>query len=105
MKKQFDILYALQTKQHLQAIERKYHSLIRKNIEEQLQSEPENRTKNRKPLKRPGIFGSEWEIRFGPDNRFRVFYQTDKEAGEVHIIAIGIKEGNRLFIAGKEIAE
>jgi hypothetical protein len=60
-------------------------------------------TKNRKPLTPPGIFDSEWEIRFGPENQFRVFYETDKQSQEVHIIAVGIKQRNRLLIAGKEI--
>jgi hypothetical protein len=33
-----------------------------------------------------------------------VFYEVDaEEAGVVNILAIGIKRGNRLFIAGEEI--
>ena len=42
------------------------------------------------------------EMRFGPNNRFRVFYRTDPSIGEVHILAIGVKVGNRLFIGGEE---
>ncbi|OQX17756.1 MAG: addiction module toxin RelE [Desulfobacteraceae bacterium IS3] len=98
----FNIIYAVQTKEHLKAIDRKYYSLIRKMIEEQLQYEPDIETINRKPLKRKGVFGSEWEIRFGTDNRFRVFYDVDKEHNEVRILAIGEKYGNRLFIGGEE---
>jgi hypothetical protein len=45
----FDLIYDPEVKQHLQVIERKYHSLIRHTIEEQLQFEPEVETKNRKP--------------------------------------------------------
>jgi hypothetical protein len=103
MRKPFAIIYAPQTKRHIRFIEQKYHSLIRDTIEEQLQFEPDVETKNRKPLEPPGIFDSEWELRFGQNNQFRVFYQTDKQVGEVHIIAIGIKERNRLFIEGEEI--
>jgi hypothetical protein len=34
----------------------------------------------------------------------RVFYEVDAgEADLVNILAIGVKKGNRLFIAGKEI--
>jgi len=47
-------------------------------------------------------FEATWEIRFGPNNRFRVFYQTDQALGEVYVLAIGVKRGNRLFIEGKE---
>jgi hypothetical protein len=43
-----------------------------------------------------------WEMRFGPDNRFRVFYRTDQPSHEVHILAVGIKIGNRLLISEEE---
>ncbi len=99
----FELAYAPQTKQHLRTIEPKYHVLIRKTIEEQLQFEPNVETLNRKPLKRPVEFGANWEIRFGPQNRFRVFYRVDQERNKVDIVAIGIKIGNRLFIAHEEV--
>jgi len=98
----FEIIYDSEVAQHLKAIDRKYHSLIRKTIENQLRHEPEIETRNRKPLQRPWDFGTSWELRFGPDNRFRVFYRTDFIAHRVNILAIGIKIGNRLFIGGKE---
>jgi hypothetical protein len=44
-----------------------------------------------------------WEIRFGPDNCFRVLYGIDEERHEVQIQAIGVKEGNRLLVAGGEV--
>ena len=70
------MLTTSQVKQHLRAIERKYYSLIRNTVEEQLQFEPDVETKNRKPLKRPVELEADWEIRFGPSNRFRVFYSV-----------------------------
>ncbi|MBI4688690.1 MAG: addiction module toxin RelE [Nitrospirae bacterium] len=99
----FELLYAPVTQLHLKTIERKYYSLIRNAIEDELQFEPDIETKNRKPLKRQVTFEAEWELRFGPDNRFRVFYDIDMESREVYILAIGIKERNRLFIGGKEV--
>ncbi len=42
------------------------------------------------------------ELRFGPDNRLRVFYRTDYTLRQVHILAIGMKIGNRLLIGGEE---
>lgn len=106
MKHKFDIIYAPQTKQHLRAIQRKYYySLIRKTVEEQLRSEPDTETTNRKRLKYPGIYDAEWEIRFGPDNRFRVLYEINREYNEVHILAIGMKQRNRMIIAGKEVRQ
>ncbi len=101
-KQQFEIIYDQQTRKHLSAIERKYHSLIRRTVENQLKYEPHIETRNRKPLYRPSEFGeSTWEIRFGPDNRFRIFYRIDLSAGEVRILAVGIKIKDHLFIGGE----
>jgi len=102
-KSRFDLIYAPQVKIHLQAIERKYHSLIRLTIETQLQFEPNLETRNRKPLKKPLELGADWEIRFGPDNRFRVFYSVELKYRQVFILAIGIKRGNSLIIGREEI--
>jgi mRNA-degrading endonuclease RelE of RelBE toxin-antitoxin system len=102
-KNRFDLVYAPQVKTHLQAIERKYHSLIRRTIETQLQFEPNVETRNKKPLKRPAELGADWEIRFGPDNCFRVFYSVEQENWQVFILAIGIKRKNRLTIGREEV--
>lgn len=98
----FALVYADEVKGHLRAIETKYHSLIRSEIERQLLFEPQVETRNRKPLKRPISFGADWELRLGPDNRFRVFYQVDVGIREVRILAIGVKDGNQLFVGGEE---
>jgi len=105
MKKGFPyrLVYAPQVNQHLKAIEPKYYSLIRTGIERQLMFQPTIETKNRKPLKRPASLEGEWELRLGPDNCFRVFYEVDTKHREVNILAVGIKEGNRLFVGGEEI--
>jgi hypothetical protein len=87
----------------LRAIERKYHPLIRSTIEEQLLFEPETETRNRKPLRQPVALGATWELRFGPDNRFRVLYAVDVDSRQVQVLAVGIKEGNRLLIGGEEV--
>ena len=99
-RRRFLLIYAPITKFHLKTIERKYYSLIRTTIENELQFEPDVETRNRKPLRRPVTFEAEWELRFGPDDRFRVFYDINIESHEVYILAIGVKEGNRLFIGG-----
>jgi mRNA-degrading endonuclease RelE of RelBE toxin-antitoxin system len=96
--------YADDVKEHLRSIDSKHHSLIRSEIEGQLFFEPDVETRNRKPLKRPISIGAQWELRFGPDNRFRVFYLVDADSRQVHILAVGVKDGNRLLIGGEEIA-
>jgi len=102
-RKQFELIYPPIIKQHLGFIEAQYYSLIREALETQLQFEPEVETRNRKPLKRPAVFGAKWEIRFGADNRFRVFYRVDHDQQQVVILAIGEKVRNRLFIGGEEV--
>jgi hypothetical protein len=98
----FALVYAAEVKQHLRAIDPRQLSLIRSETEAQLQFDPDVETRNRKPLKRPIAFGAEWELRFGPDNRFRVFYQVNTESREVRVLAVGVKDRNRLFIGGEE---
>jgi mRNA-degrading endonuclease RelE of RelBE toxin-antitoxin system len=98
----FDLIYDSEVWNHLRSIERKYHSLIRSTIEEQLTFEPNVEATNRKPLERPITFEARWELRFGPGNRFRVFYRVREEIGAVYVLAIGVKERNRLFIGDKE---
>jgi mRNA-degrading endonuclease RelE of RelBE toxin-antitoxin system len=102
-KSPFTIHYDQQTKKHLRAIEAKYHSLIRTEIEEQLLFDAEIETKNRKPLRQPTAYDATWEIRFGPNNRFRVLYGIDPERREVQVQAIGVKKGSRLLVGGEEI--
>jgi hypothetical protein len=99
----FILVFAPETFDHLDAIERKHHGLIERTLDEQLGHAPECQTRNRKPLEQPSPFGATWELRLGPGNRFRVFYEVDRLEKTVHILAIGWKDRNRLFIAGKEI--
>jgi hypothetical protein len=102
-KEPYQLRYDELTVEHLRAIESKSHSLIRAKIEEQLQHEPGKETRNRKPLRQPAPFEATWELRFGPGNRFRVLYAIDEEHRHVQVQAIGVKEGNRLLVAGQEV--
>ena len=101
----FEIIYAPETLDHLDAIERKYHRLIETAIAQQLRHTPEHITRNRKPLEQPGPFGATWELRFGPSNRFRVFYDVNKQKQTVEILAIGVKERHRLLIGKEEYGQ
>ena len=99
----FAIIYAPEVGRHVKAIEAKHHGLIRGAIDDQLSFAPGERTRNRKPLEElPGPFGATWELRCGPSNRFRIFYEFSRDTREVWILAIGLKDRDRLFIAGKE---
>lgn len=100
---EFEIIYSPIIKQHLKTIEPKYYSLIRKSLETGLPYQPDVEAKNRRPLKRPVVFRANWELRFGPDNRFRAFYQVEHDKAQVILLAIGQKVVNRLFIGGEEV--
>ena len=63
-------------------------------MESQLTHEPTRETRNRKRL-RPNEL-AEWELRV---DVFRVFYDVTDEV--VKVVAIGLKQGNDLFIHGE----
>jgi mRNA-degrading endonuclease RelE of RelBE toxin-antitoxin system len=102
-KEPYSLIFAPVVHNHLGAIDAKYDSLIRKKIEEQLTHEPDVETRNRKPVQPPAAFQAEWELRFSPRNRFRVFYQINRENREVRIVAVGVKDRNHLFVGGEEV--
>ena len=66
-------------------------------IEVQLPHQATQETQNRKRL-RPNRL-AEWEMRI---DQFRVFYDVDPRAAVVKIEAVGYKEGNRLYVHGRE---
>jgi len=77
------------------AIERKDHRLIRRAVDEQLTHTPDKVTRNRKPLEEPAPYGATWELRCGPKNRYRVFYEVRLDERAVLVLAVGVKERNR----------
>jgi len=98
----FTLSFAPQAIEHLDLIESKYHGLLRRMIKEQLTSTPTEETRNRKPLDQPAPFDASWELRCGPENRFRVFYDVDATSRAVQVLAVGVKERSRLRIGGEE---
>jgi len=99
---EFTLSFAPEAVEHVDRIDPKYHGLLRQTIKEQLTHTPTEETRNRKPLDQPAPFGASWELRCGPDNRFRVFYEVDATAREVRVLAVGVKDRNRLLIGGEE---
>ena len=101
--KRFHLVYDTEFIAQMQFIERQYHSLIRETIEQQLIFEPDIETRNRKQLVRATTFGARWELRFGKNNELHLFYSIYPEKAEIHILAIGIKIRERLYIGEKEV--
>jgi hypothetical protein len=68
-------------------------------IEAQLIHEPFVETRNRKPLRPNPV--APWELRLG---ELRIFHEAAPgETRTVHILAVGLKEGNRLWIGDQEV--
>lgn len=99
----YRLIYDPEFVDHWKWIEAKYRTEVREAIEKQLAFDANVETRNRKPLKRPMPFDAHWELRCGPNNRFRVFYSIDDENGVVLIVAIGEKVREQIRIAGREI--
>jgi mRNA-degrading endonuclease RelE of RelBE toxin-antitoxin system len=99
----FTLVFAPEVVDHLRAIDKKHHSLIRETIAQQLSDTPLELTRNRKPLEQPAPFAATWELRFGANNRFRVFYEVDAAEQMVLVLAIGIKDREKLIVGGEEI--
>jgi hypothetical protein len=101
-RRRFTLTFAPEALEHLDFIEPKHHGLLRRAIREQLTWVPTHETRNRKPLDQPAPFEAAWELRCGPDNRFRVFYDVDRASRTARVLAIGIKDRSRLLIGGED---
>ena len=99
----FDLVIAPDVACQVEAIDRKYISLIRQTIHEQLAHAPTTPTRNRKPLRGEASLETTWQLRFGPRNRLRLFYDVDALCRRVCVLAAGEKLGTKLYVNGEEI--
>lgn len=67
-------------------------------VELHLKEQPDQSSKRRKLLRKTPL--ATWELRVG---ELRVFYDINAEENAVEIVAVGVKEHNRLSIGGEEI--
>ena len=96
-----DIVLSPEALDHISAFTARQRRIILDEIEIQLSHEPTRVTQQRKPI-RPNPLAS-WELRIG---QFRVFYPVEHEPPNqptVYVIAVGIKNRDRIMIGGKEI--
>ena len=98
----YRIEFAACVKEHVMALTVPQRRIALDAIERRLSQEPLVETRNRKPLRPNPI--APWELRVGG---IRVFYEVEAgetgEASIVRILAVGIKKGNNLRIAGQEM--
>ncbi len=95
----YKVRFAESAEDHFAQLTARQQSIIVDAVRVQLQHEPLRETRNRKKL-RPNPLAP-WELRVGA---LRIFYDVDaQEPDLVNVLAIGIKRGHRLIVAGKEI--
>ena len=95
----YTIIFAESVNEQLKKLTARQRAVVLDEIETQLLHEPLVETRNRKKLRPNPI--APWELRIG---KLRVFFDVKHtDLKEVHVLAIGIKERNKVVIAGREI--
>ncbi len=94
----FTVKFTKPAYRHLKAFRRYDRNRILDGIKEQLIHKPQEETRNKKLLRQNPL--ADWELRIQP---YRVFYDVDETQRVVRILAVGIKERNKLIIGGEEV--
>jgi mRNA-degrading endonuclease RelE of RelBE toxin-antitoxin system len=95
----FRIDYSPEVKDHLRSLTARQRSTVFGAIKTQLVDQPTVVTRNRKPM-RPNPL-AEWELRLGS---LRVYYEVNEDSEPfVLICAVGVKRGNRVWLADEEV--
>jgi len=95
----YRIDYSPDTEQHLRVLTARQRAIVFDGVQEQLEHEADVETRNRKPM-RPNPLAP-WELRIGD---LRVYYEIEEDPEQVvTIVAVGVKDGNRVLIGGREI--
>ena len=96
----YTVEYSPEAIKHIRRLPAHRRATIMDQIEQRLTYEPTVAGRNRKrmhPDKKQ--FVAPWEQRLGD---VRVYYAVEEEAKKVVVLAVGIKERERLFIGGRE---
>jgi mRNA-degrading endonuclease RelE of RelBE toxin-antitoxin system len=94
----FKIVYLPDAKEQLRAFKRSDAAVLEDQLAQQLQYQPLTDTRHNKQLHQNSLAARQLSIR-----HMRVLYNVDKTEQRVEIVAIGVKDRNRLLIAGQEI--
>jgi len=94
----YRIQYAPIVERHLRALRAGERAVVFDSVEEQLANEPCVETRNREPMRPNPI--APWELRIG---HLRVYYDIEEEPeAVVTVLAVGMKDRNRILIGGEE---
>jgi mRNA-degrading endonuclease RelE of RelBE toxin-antitoxin system len=93
----FEIEFSADAERHLKQFTARERKVVLDAVEQQLEHQPTVPTRNRKLLRSHPL--ATWELRV---QDFRVFYNVEEARVVVVVVAVGVKEGNRLLIDGEE---
>lgn len=95
----YRVEYSPAAGEHLQVLTARQRTIVLDAVDEQLAYQPAVETRNRKPMRPNPV--APWELRIGD---LRVYYDIQEEPEpRVTIVAVGIKDRNRLLIGGEEV--
>ncbi len=96
--KLYTIKFGKSAYRQLEAFRRFDRNKILDGIKDQLTHAPKEKTRNKKLLRENPL--ADWELRVG---LYRIFYDIDETNKIVRILAIGIKDREKIIIEGEEI--
>jgi mRNA-degrading endonuclease RelE of RelBE toxin-antitoxin system len=94
----FELRWTPDARDHLAALPAHQRAMVIDEADMQLKDRPDQTTRRRKLLRENPL--ATWELRIG---ELRVFYNIDIVNSLVEIVAVGVKDRNRLLIGGEEI--
>ncbi len=95
----YDVRLDIEAKRHLEHRDvKKAKTRILRTIKEQLTHEPLRETTNRFEMEPNSL--ATWELRFHP---YRIYYDVDEETSTVWVMAVGVKRGDTVYHAGREV--
>ena len=91
--------YSPEAEEHLRRLTARQRKIVVDTVDRQLLNQPNVETKNRKPMRPNPV--APWELRIGS---LRVYYDVrDLPEFKVIVVAVGVKERNRVRIGGETI--
>ena len=94
----YEIRWSPDARDHLRLLAAHQRALVLDSVERHLREQPEDPTQKRKQLAENPL--ATWELRLGD---VRVFYDVARKENTVDVVAVGVKEHNRLRIGGEEV--
>jgi mRNA-degrading endonuclease RelE of RelBE toxin-antitoxin system len=93
------IVYSPETERHFRPLTARQRAVVFGAVDEQLAHQPTVATRNRKAMRPNRV--APWELRIG---ELRVYYEVMEEPERrVLVLAVGIKDRNRVIIGGEEV--